>query len=210
MNKIFLIMAVAVMAMNPEASGQNLNSTNGGYAKTRKIDGKKFKVHYYEYEINKTMDEVWAEVMGNFVNVGQIHKSINESHCESGDVKNGEGAARFCSLDFGGKKIDIKERITEVTETANRKEYTYDVYETKGFPAKVYNTWVVRKDDNGKVYLGNAFVMRGKPAIMTGMMMRKLKKLGGVRNAVLAYKHYLETGEKKVDPSVFASLYPDM
>ena len=73
----------------------------------------------------------------------------------------------------------------------------------------MYNTWVVRVGDAGKIYLENAFFMRGKPSLMTGMMAKKLAKLGGVRNAVLAYKHYLETGERKVDPELFEALYPE-
>ncbi len=192
------------------AQSQNLNSSNGGYETTRIIDGKKFRVIYYEYEIDKTMNEVWAEVAGNYVNVGEIQKSINESYCESGDTTEGLGAERYCSIDFSGKEVQIKERIIEVKESENRKEYTYEVYESKGFPAKVYNTWVVRKDSNGKIYLGNTFILRGKPAMMSKMMIKKLKKLGGVRNAVLGYKHYLETGEKNADSERFAELYPEI
>ena len=137
-------------------------------------------------------------------------KSINESHCESGDIKEGLGAARYCSIDFSGKEVQIKERITEVKESENRKEFTYDVYESKGLPAKVYNTWIVRKESDGKVYLGNVFIMRGKPAMMSKMMIKKLKKLGGIRNSVLGYKHYLETGEKNADPERFDALYPEV
>jgi len=190
-------------------TAQNSTSTNGGYEKTRIINGKKFQVAYYEYEIDTTMDVLWKEVANNFVNVGEIHKAINESYCTSGEQTEGVGAARYCSLDFEGKEIQIKERIIDMKETDKRKEFTYDVYESKGFPAKVYNTWVVRKDDNGKVYLGNVFIMRGKPAFMSKMMMKKLIKQGGLRNSVLGFKHYLETGEKKADPSIFDSLYPE-
>ena len=188
---------------------QNLNASNGGYETTRKIDGKKFWVDYYEYEVDKTPDEVWAEVAGNFVNVGENHKSINESYCESGDITEGEGAARFCSIDFNGKELRLKERITEVKEEGNRKEFTYEVYDNQGFPAKVYNTWVVRVGDDGKTYLGNTFILRGNMAFLSGMMMKKLAKLGGLRNAVLGYVHYLETGEKKADPVIFEELYPE-
>ncbi len=209
MKKIVLSIA-GIVLLTCVVNAQNLNSTNGGFEKKRIIDGKKFRVMYYEYEINKTVDEVWAEVAGNFVNVGEIAKPINESHCESGDVTEGLGAARYCSIDFAGKEVEIKERITEYRECGDHREFTYDVYETKGFPAKVYNTWIVRKGEDGKTYLGNVFIFRANFAPMTGMMGRQLKKLKGLRNSVLAYKHYLETGEKKADPGKFDSLYPEV
>lgn len=90
-------------------------------------------------------------------------------------------------------------------ETDMRKEFTYDVYDSKGFPAKVYNTWVVRKDAHGKTYLGNVFIMKANMAFLSKMMLKRLVKQDGLRNVVLAYKHYLETGEKNVDPTRFES-----
>ena len=200
--------ALAIGALTINA--QNLNHENGGYGKTRKIDGKKFRVMYYEYQIDKTPEEVWDEVAGNFVDVGKIVKSVDESYCESGDVTEGLGAARFCDINFAGKSVKIKERITDWLVTDKRREFTYDVYESQGFPAKVYNTWVVRKGTDGKTYLGNTFVFRAKPGFMTGMMARRLNKLNALRNSVLSYKHYLETGEKKADPVIFEGLYPEV
>lgn len=204
------LLTIITFTMMATTNAQNLNSTNGGFAKTRIIDGKKFRVMYYEYEVNKTPEEVWAEVSGNFVNIGKIAKSVDDSYCESGDTKQGLGAARYCKINFAGKTVEIKERITDFKEGAKRKEYTYDVYESKGFPAKVFNTWVVRVGDDGKTYLGNTFIFRGKPALMGGMIERKMKKLKAVRNTVLNYKHYLETGEKKADPAKFDTLYPEI
>lgn len=204
------LLTIITFTMMVTTNAQNLNSTNGGYARTRIINGKKFRVMYYEYEVNKTPDEVWAEVSGNFVNIGKIAKSVDESSCESGDTKEGLGASRYCKINFAGKTVEIKERITDFKEGAKRKEYTYDVYESKGFPAKVYNTWVVRVGDDGKTYLGNTFIFRGKPALMGGMIERKMRKMKAVRNTVINYKHYLETGEKKVDPAKFDTLYPEI
>lgn len=208
--KKYILIVAAITLGQMALNAQNLNSTNGGYEKTTEINGKKFQVAYYEYEIDKSMEEIWQEVAGNFVNIGEIHTSINESYCESGDTTQGVGAARYCSIDFSGKEVQIKERITDLDESEERKEFTYDVYDSKGFPAKVYNTWVVRKGGDGKVYLGNVFTLRGKPAFMSKMMMKKLDNLNGLRNSVLGYKHYLETGQKKVDPEVFDKLYPEV
>ena len=188
---------------------QNLNATNGGFSEKKEINGKKYRQMFYEYEINKTVDEVWAEVSGNYINVGDISQSITHSHCESGDTTEGLGAKRFCAIDFSGKEVRVKERIIEFKESDNRKAYTYEVYESQGFPARVFNTWIVRKGNDGKTYLGNVFTFRAKPGFLTGMMAGKLRKLKATRNGVLAYKHYLETGEKKVDPEIFDTMYPE-
>jgi polyketide cyclase/dehydrase/lipid transport protein len=207
--KNVILIFTAVLLTGSALSAQNLNASNGGYESKRVIDGKKFRVMYYEYEIDKTPDEVWAEVAGNYVSVGEIAKSISESYCESGDTTEGLGAARFCNIEFGGKEIKIKERITDWNEGEDRMEYSYDVYESEGFPAKVYNTWIVRKGDDGKTYLANVFVFRAKPGFATGFMKKKLTKLKAQRNSVLTYKHYLETGEKNADPEIFDALYPE-
>jgi hypothetical protein len=206
MNKLKIALTALIIVMTGIVSAQNLNTENGGFENRRIINGKKFHVLYAETVINKTIDEVWNEVAGNYIKVGEIAGQINESHCESGNITEGVGASRFCSLDFQGKTVEIKERIIEYRECGNHREFTYDVYETKNFPAKVYNTWIVRIGEDGKTYLGNVFIFRANFAIITGMMENKLKKTG-LRGGVLAYKHYLETGEKNVPVEKLFSKY---
>ena len=209
MKKGILFILTVMVTLVGSLSAQNMTATNGGYDKKIKIDGKKYRVMYYEYEIDESVDNVWAEVSGNFMNVADIVGSVTESSCESGDVTSGLGAKRYCELDFQGKTLKIKEEIIDVKETDNRKEFTYDVYEAKGFPAKVFNTWVVRKGEDGKTYLGTAFIFRPKFPFMGRMMARKLKKSGGVRTGVLAYKHFFEEGQSQADSEALAKLYPD-
>jgi len=206
MNKLNIILTALLLVMTGTVSAQNLNTENGGFENRRIINGKKFRVLYAETVVNKSVDEVWKEVAGNYIKVGEVAGQINESHCESGSITEGVGASRYCSLDFQGKTVEIKERIIEFRECGNHREFTYDVYETKNFPAKVYNTWIVRKGEDGKTYLGNVFIFRANFAPLTGMMERKLKK-AGLRGGVLAYKHYLETGEKNVKVEKLNELY---
>ncbi len=206
MKNLKITLILLMVGMTGIIAAQNLNTENGGFENRRIINSKKFHVLYAETVINKSIEEVWNEVAGNYIKVGEIAGQISESHCESGDITEGVGASRFCSLDFQGKTVEIKERIIEFRECGNHREFTYDVYETKGFPAKVYNTWIVRKGEDGKTYLGNVFIFRAKPAMMTGMMENKLKK-AGLRGGVLAYKHYLETGEKNVKTEKLYELY---
>lgn len=49
----------------------------------------------------------------------------------------GPGAVRHCDINFKGKKVAIDERIIDWIDTPTHKEYTYDVYESKGFPAAI-------------------------------------------------------------------------
>ena len=190
-------------------SGQSLNSTNGGYPEKKVIDGEKFRVLYYEHVVDKSPEEVWAEVATNYINVANVSKAITGSHCESEGITSGLGAKRYCAIDFGKKKVEVKEEVIDYQVSDKRKEFTYKVYDSKGFPAKVYNTWVVRVGDDGKTYLGTAFIMRANMAMMTGMMAKQLLKQGGVKNGVLSYKHYLETGEGNVEGTKLAQLYPE-
>lgn len=201
------ILLMLTIVLSGQVQAQNLNPTNGGYESKRIINGKKFRVLYTEVAIDKTVDEVWNEVAGNFMNIGEIVKGVNYTRCLSGDTTEGLGAARYCNLDAQGKTIEIKERIIEYDDCGDHREFTYDVYESKGFPAKTYSTWIVRKGDDGKTYLATVFIFRANFAPLTGVIANKLSK-DGFRDGVLAYKHYLETGEKKVDGKTLNELYP--
>ncbi len=183
---------------------------NGAGKKNTLLNNKKFRLLYEEIEIDNTIDAIWKEVAGNFVNGGEIAHSINYSKGLTGDLTSGLGAERLLNINFQGKTLEVKERIVHVTEEDNFKKFTYDVYETKGSPLniKTYNTWSVRKSDNGKVYLGNLFVIRAKPAFLTGLVSKKLKQSGSIRTGLLSYKHYLETGQKRVEAERLNDLYP--
>ncbi|MFK7972326.1 MAG: hypothetical protein AB8F95_18290 [Bacteroidia bacterium] len=189
---------------------QNLGSSHGVYENRRVINNKKFHAQYEEVVIDRTVDDVWNEVSGNFVNAGEVAKSINEAYCLSGDVTEGLGAERYMNINFQGRELEVKERIIDFKGTGDHREFTYDVYESKGSPLKIktYNTWIVRKGNDGKTYLGTVFIFRASPSFLTGIVGRKLRQSGSLRNGVLTYKHYLETGEKNVDSARLNSLYP--
>jgi hypothetical protein len=48
--------------------------------------------------------------------------------------------------------------------------YSCDVYASKGFPAKVYNTWAVRTDGAGRTFLRKVFYHRMRPGLMNRFM----------------------------------------
>jgi hypothetical protein len=189
-------------------SAQELSSS--GKRETRKIiNNKKFHVQYQEVTINKTIEEVWAEVAGNFANGADIAKSLISSRSLS-ENKTGLGAKRYLNIDFNGKPLEVKEHIIDFKECDTHCEFTYYVYESIGTPLKVdtYFTWVLRKGDNGQTHLGTYFIYRAKPNFLTGIVGKQLAKSGSLRTGVLVYKHYLETGEKRVNPEKLNKLYP--
>lgn len=206
MKIVSLTLAVLAMFIGNVAA-QNINPENGGYDTKRIVNGKKFRVLYNEVAIDKTVDEVWNEIALNFINIDQIVKDVNFTRCLSGGITSGLGTKRLCNLNFQGKTIEIKEEIIEYRDCGDHREFTYDVYEAPDIPLKNYVTWLVRKGDDGKTYLGSAFIFRANIGFLTGAAAKKLKK-GGLEAGVLAFKHYLETGEKKVDPEKLIELYP--
>ncbi len=168
------------------------------------IGGKRFGAASFEIEIDATIDQVWEELAGRFVDVAEFQAPVIASYAVGSEPTSGPGAVRHCDLRFKGKKVAIKERITDWIDTPDHKEYSYFVYESKGFPATVYNTWSVRVVD-GRTLLRNVFYFRMKPASMSRMMRGQMAQ--AARGGVLGYKHYLETGERNGDPKRIAKQY---
>lgn len=166
------------------------------------IDGKRFGAASFEIEVEASIDDVWNELAGNYVNVANIQGPITSSYGYEGEPETGPGAVRHCDINFKGRKVAIDERITDWVETPTHREYTYDVYRSKGFPAKVHNTWSVRTDDRGRTLLRNVFYFRMRPAAMSRPMFGQMST--AARNGVLGYKHFLETGERNPSPKVLA------
>ena len=205
MKKVTIIFTILVSIA--ATSVAQLDNAKWGNETRRIVNGKQFRVLFDEVVINKTVDEVWNDVAGNFTTIGEITKSINFTRSLSGDTLSGLGAARLCNINIQGKTIEIKERIIDYKECGDHREFTYDVYESTGGPVKTYATWSVRKGEDGKTYLRSAFIFRANFGPITGLVERQLKK-AGLRAGVLVYKHYLETGEKNVDAKRLLEMYP--
>ncbi len=160
-------------------------------AKWVKVGGTRYRAVSFESEVDADIETVWKELAGNYVNVERVHESITASYGLPGEPETGPGAVRHCDIDFQGRKVSIKERIVDWVELPDHREYTYDVYETVGFPARVFNTWRLRVGDDGRTYLGNVFYFMMKPAIMTRPMTGRMSD--AARNGVLGYKRFFES-----------------
>lgn len=157
-----------------------------------RVDGRRYHVITNSVTVDAGIDAVWAEVAGNFPHVHRVQPGITDSYTVPGHPQEGPGAARHCDLDFAGRKVAIKERITDWIDTPGHKEFTYDVYESKGFPAKVYNTWRVTALGAGRAELTAMFVMRMRPPFLTRFMLGTIRRSSC--GSLLAYKRFLETG----------------
>lgn len=206
MKRAYLIFTAALLIFG-STHAQNDNSVVWGHETRKIIDGKKYRVLHSEVIIDKNVEEVWNEVALNFINIDQVVKDVISTNCLSGDTTYGLGAKRLCVLVFNGDTTEIKEEIIDFIECGDYREFTYYVYDSPDIPIKNYATWVVRKGENGKTYLSSSFIFRANFSLITGLVEKKLKK-GGLRVGVLAYKHFLETGEKNTDSDKLNELYP--
>ncbi len=160
--------------------------------------GTRYRAVSFETVVESDVDTVWAELADNYVDVQKVQPAIVASYGLPGEPEVGPGAVRHCDIDFGGRDVAIKERIIDWIDEPDYKEYTYDVYETKGFPARVFNTWSVRRGSDGKTYLRNVFYFRMKPFVMTYFSVGRIE--GAARGGVLGYKYFLETGRAAATP----------
>ena len=173
----------------------------------KKIEIKGFELNAtaYEVEVNGTIEEVWKALADEYINVDQISIGIVESGPVDDHPTTGNGAVRYCDINFKGKELNIKEKIVDWKVDETNKEFMYDVYEWKNYPLKkMYQVWGVR-EANGKVYVYNKIYYKMKNGflnMMSGGLMKKLAKDG-----VTMVKHYVETGEGNVDQKVLRKKY---
>ena len=156
-----------------------------------------------EISIRTSPEKMW-EVLSQYGDVSTFHAGVVESYKIAGsDEKASLGCERVCNIVDMGLPITLKERIVEYDEG---RSYQYEVFEWKNFP--------IRKMVFGFTILGNTpthtilaidIEYLAKPAILTPLMVWKMRRLA--RDVLLGYKHYTETGEKRVSIKTLRSQY---
>jgi hypothetical protein len=149
---------------------------------------------------------VW-EILSQYGDVSGFHAGVVESHREEGNENAASlGCERVCNIVDMGLKITLKERIVDFVEG---RSYRYDVYEWKNFP--------IRKMTFGFTILGGEppcttlaidIDYEARPAFLTPLMAGKMRRLA--RNVLLGYKHYTETGERRVPIKALKARYKKM
>jgi len=150
---------------------------------------------YYEIVVDVSPQKAW-EVLASYGNVGDFHAGLKSSRALNGSsVAAKMGADRECTIPNGRKDIIVREKITNFEDG---KSYTYDVYDWVNFPLRrMRNTFGVKVGGGGKTVLYQRTQFRLKPGFLTVILKGKLR--GAARDGLIAYKHFMETGEPNVD-----------
>ena len=200
---VFLFLFVALFATGLMASTPPLTSKP---PKKVKKDGLKLSVVYEEMILDASLEDAWRILADEYIHVGDFHYGIQKSGGLEGFPEMGDGAGRYCDLNFKNKDITVKEKIIEWNVAENQKEYTYEVFEWNNFPLKkMLNTWGLKKNEQGQTVLYHAIYFRMKPGVMTGPMRGQMKK--AATNGMLGYKHFVETGERNVNDKELREQY---
>lgn len=156
-----------------------------------------------ELVVNVTPEKAW-EILNSFGDVGSYHSGIVRSSSLNNSKNEAYlGCERQCTIDNGKKDIVVDEKIVEYVDG---KYYKYDVTKSVNFPIqKFYNTFGVKTNEMDETVIYVISEFRLDPGFMTGLAKGKLAK--GNQQALIAYKHYMETGEKNVDPKVLKKMY---
>ncbi len=147
-----------------------------------------------EIQIKTTPEKMW-EVLSQYGDISQFHAGVAESHKVHGSENQASlGCERVCNIVDMGLKIVLKERIIEFEEL---RSYRYEVYEWKNFPIRqMFFGFEILGSRQGYTTLGINIDYRARPAFLSPLMAGKMKKLA--LDVLLGYKHYTETGEKRV------------
>jgi len=159
----------------------------------------------YELTVDVTPEKAW-EVLTMFGNIGEYHTEITKSRPLNGSsLEASLGTERECTIGEGKNPILLSERIIKYKELDY---FQYKAFDAKGFPATdFYNTFGIKRDNEGMTVIFVKTDFRLKPAILTHLMAGKLRK--NDRLVLLSYKHFMETGEKKTDVKTLKRKYKD-
>jgi hypothetical protein len=163
------------------------------------------KLKYLENHIvvNTTPEEAW-QALASFGNVSNFNAAYDESvilNDTPDEVR--LGAEREVLIPDGVMYIINKERIVTLIEGVY---YTYEVYETENFPTKkMWVTYGVRLDHSGRTLIFSKVFYEFNNVLATTFLKGKLKRYN--MDSLMAYKNFIETGEKNKDIKELRKLY---
>ena len=167
------------------------------------IDGQKLEVLEHQVVVQNSHEAVW-KALSAFGNVSTFHTTIDDSMTLNGSEEEAKlGAEREVQIPDGITNIINKERIVTFIDGVY---YTYEVYESENFPTKKMQvTYGVRLDEKGRTILFSKTFYKLNNVINTKFLKRKLKKFS--MDSLLAYKYYIETGERNTDIKILRKRY---
>jgi hypothetical protein len=165
------------------------------------------KINYLENSVvvKKSPHAVW-EALSSFGDVSLINVTVDESVTLNGSKNQAAlGAEREVLIPDGITNIINKERIVTLIDGVY---YTYEVYETENFPTKrMWVTYGVRLDHKGRTVLFSKVFYELNNAFATTFLRRKVKRIN--MDSLLAYKNFIENGERQTDVKTLRKRYHD-
>lgn len=156
-----------------------------------------------ELVVNVSPERAW-EVINSYGDVGSYHSGITSSISLNGSENEGSlGCERQCTIENGKNDVVVDEKIIEYVEGSH---YKYVVTRVENFPSKkFFNTFGVKTNDVGQtlIYVQTEYKMNNW--FLDIMAKGNLKK--GNKDALIFYKHYMETGEEKANPDTLRAKY---
>lgn len=167
------------------------------------IDGEKMEVLENQVIVQNSHEAVW-DALSSFGNVSSFHTTIDESIVLNGTAEAAQlGAEREIQIPDGVNNIINKERIITFVEGIY---YTYEVYESENFPTKMMHvTYGVRLDHNGRTVLFSKIFYKLNNAFNTKLLKGKLNRAN--LDSLLAFKYYIETGERNTEIKILRKRY---
>lgn len=157
----------------------------------------------YEMVVEVTPQKAW-KVLSIYGEIANYHDGVVSSESLNGTGNLAQlGCDRVCHLENGNRKVMVKEKIIDFSKG---NYYTYEVYDWDNFPLKkMFNTFGVKTNSKGETVIYQITKYRLKPRFLTWFMKGKIKS--NARLAMMSYKHYMETGEKKTSANLLKNKY---
>lgn len=154
----------------------------------------KLKHIQIEMPIEVSAQRLW-EVLTHYGDVAQFHAGVVTTHAVgTSPTTAAMGCERVCNIVDMGLKIILKERIVDYVEGQS---YRYEVYEWKNFPLrKMLFGFRIVPVPAGPCRLVVEIDYRASPGWLTPLLAGKMRRLA--RDVLLGYKHFAETGERRV------------
>ncbi|MGI9530046.1 hypothetical protein [Lutimonas sp.] len=167
------------------------------------IDGEKMKFFENKVIVNNSPEEVWR-ILTAFGNVSSFHATIDDSFAINGSAEEAAvGSEREIQIPDGVNNIINKERIIHLIDGVY---YTYEVYESENFPIKKMQvTFGLRRNFKGQTILYSKTYYKFNNAIASRLLKKKLNRAN--MDSLLAYKYFMENGEKNTEIKVLRKRY---
>lgn len=165
----------------------------------------KLKRIQQQMKIDVSPERMW-EILSRYGDVSGFHAGVEISYNEEGSNNEaGPGCERVCHIVDMGLHITLKERIVDYVEGDS---YTYEVYEWKNFPlSKMLFGFQIIRTGYPYVQLAINIDYRAKPGFLTHLLAGKMRRLA--KDVLLGYKHFAETGERRVPIKQLKNRYKD-